>query len=377
MEFRDLKVRATIDGLGVRWLGPLANATSLWLDDMSTAAYGYLEDCGWGTCLRSGPMVTEGGRVSRTWAKGFGEAARRLAEAGSRAGPESDPEAWASWLAFELAEPHAWLRAKAQGVKTDPAFIDDEIKAVLRSLNQGELPERLPGRGRRYEVAGQSVHVKFQGRTPSKKGGRFIFAINRVTLNSDLAVWICGDRRRWYCVPTGELAVLVETSGAYKGKRTDQTWVVHLDEATHELAYAKGRTADFAPWSRGSARDETEEEEDASEAHLYLRDPEDQVCRWCAHLQRADRAPWFELIDHAPERFTAKHALEVVAALAGPRSVMYPVEAPNGVLADGIRTVHPGEADHFVSALWSLPSLHTRWERVDDWHHGTGAAAVE
>ena len=366
MDYEDLKAQARVDGLGLRWLAPLVEVGSTRMGDMEAAAYGHLEDCAWSQVLEDGPMLGESGRIRSAWAKGFGAAARRLAEAGLYAGPESDPELWASWLAWHLSEPHEWLKSKAEGVKTTADFVQAEIEAVLRRLSDGELPSVLPGRGRRYLVADRTVHVKFQGRTPSKADGRFPFAINRVTLASDLAVWICGDRSTWYCIPTETLRGLVNTPGAYKGRRTDETWLVHLDEATHEVAYAAGATMDFASWFRGDDHDGGSDDS-PTEAHLYVYDRELRGWCWCAHVRRTETPPWFELIEHDAARFTVERALEVTNALAGPTSVMVPVDAPDGVLADGVRTSQPGDPDHFADTIGGLHPLMSRWDRVEDW----------
>jgi hypothetical protein len=112
--WRRLPVLATIGGIKVRWLGPLVDlGHDVWLSELSQGAYGHLEDCGWSDLLPEGSVTGPGGRIRRTWAKGFAAAVEVLAEAGSAAGPESDPERWASWLAFELADLHAVVRARA------------------------------------------------------------------------------------------------------------------------------------------------------------------------------------------------------------------------------------------------------------------------
>ena len=109
-----LPVVATIGGIRVRWLGPLVDlGHAVWLSDMSAGAYGYLEDSGWSELLPEGPVTGPSGGIRRTWANGFAAAVERLAEAGSAAGPESDPQRWASWLAFELADLHTVVRARA------------------------------------------------------------------------------------------------------------------------------------------------------------------------------------------------------------------------------------------------------------------------
>jgi hypothetical protein len=111
-----LPVVLTIGGLGVRWVGPLVQlGHDRWLGDLSEAAYGYLLDCGWQEPLdEAGAPLDAEGRLRPAWALAFGEAARCLAFEGERAGPESDPERWAAWLAFELGGVHGLVRKRAE-----------------------------------------------------------------------------------------------------------------------------------------------------------------------------------------------------------------------------------------------------------------------
>jgi hypothetical protein len=52
--------------------------------------------------------------VRADWSRSFKTAVNRLVEAGLHAGPESDPDRWASWLCFELHEPNKLIRAEAE-----------------------------------------------------------------------------------------------------------------------------------------------------------------------------------------------------------------------------------------------------------------------
>jgi hypothetical protein len=110
-----LPVVMNIGGIGVRWAGPLVRlGHDRWLGDLAEAAYGYLEGCGWRESLSGAGLPLDGeGRLRPSWAAAFGEAARCLASEGERAGPESDPERWAAWLAFELAGVHGLIEARA------------------------------------------------------------------------------------------------------------------------------------------------------------------------------------------------------------------------------------------------------------------------
>ncbi len=111
-----LPVALTIGGLGVRWVGPLVQlGYDRWLGDLSEAAYGYLQDCGWREPLdEAGAPLDPEGRLRPAWALAFAEAARCLALEGERAGPESDPERWAAWLAFELGGVHGLVKRRAE-----------------------------------------------------------------------------------------------------------------------------------------------------------------------------------------------------------------------------------------------------------------------
>ncbi len=128
-EYADFDARPTLDeawdrlpvvcrvgGFGVRWLGPLVElGHDQWMGDLSEAAYGYLEGCGWREALSEGGEVLDSdGKLEQPWSTAFGAAARRLASQGEYSGPESDPERWASWLVFELAGIHGYVKARAE-----------------------------------------------------------------------------------------------------------------------------------------------------------------------------------------------------------------------------------------------------------------------
>ncbi len=114
-----LPVVLTIGGIGVRWVGPLVRlGHDRWLGDLSEAAYGYLEDSGWRELLaEAGAPLDGAGRLRSAWAFAFGEAARCLALEGERAGPESSPERWAAWLAFESAGVHGLVKDMAEAAR--------------------------------------------------------------------------------------------------------------------------------------------------------------------------------------------------------------------------------------------------------------------
>ncbi len=106
----------TFDGLAIRWLGPLIDqGFDGWIGELSEAAWGHLELCGWQDAYADGgPMLDRGGSIRPAWEQAFGRTARLLAGEGAYAGPESDPERWAAWLVFEMAAPHGWVRARAE-----------------------------------------------------------------------------------------------------------------------------------------------------------------------------------------------------------------------------------------------------------------------
>lgn len=99
-----------LPGMRARWLGPLVEAGfAAWIGDLSEAAYGHLETCGWLDDVRQmGPMMCDDGTLEPAWVTALDHVANLLAREGARAGPESDPERWRSWLVWELAAPHAW-----------------------------------------------------------------------------------------------------------------------------------------------------------------------------------------------------------------------------------------------------------------------------
>ena len=109
--------RAGVPGLDARWLGPLVDkGLDGWLGDLSQGAYEILEDCGWLSDIRAAPpMLDDDGGFDPGWIACIQKAAQSLADAGAYAGPESEVERWTSWLLWELAEPHAWIRERIDG----------------------------------------------------------------------------------------------------------------------------------------------------------------------------------------------------------------------------------------------------------------------
>ncbi len=110
-----LPVLFYIEGDSVRWLGPLVDiGHEQWLSDMSEAAWGYLECCGWAELLPDEPFLKPGGVISTAWREGLHAAAHRLAIEGCHAGPESNPEYWLSWICFAIGETHDYVRGLAE-----------------------------------------------------------------------------------------------------------------------------------------------------------------------------------------------------------------------------------------------------------------------
>ncbi len=104
-----------LDGRPVRWLGPLVDAGHAgWLGDLSAAAYGHLEDCGWMDLAASGPATVEEGTLCASWSTALADAAGRLASEGQYSGPEGSVDRWASWLVFEWSTLHRLARARAE-----------------------------------------------------------------------------------------------------------------------------------------------------------------------------------------------------------------------------------------------------------------------
>lgn len=110
-----LPVVLQADQLEVRWLGPLVElGHDVWMAELSAAAWGPLEDCGWQDILaEAGDPRDDDGGIRPAWAEAFGRAARALAEAGGYAGPESCADRWASWLAFEMGDIRELVEARA------------------------------------------------------------------------------------------------------------------------------------------------------------------------------------------------------------------------------------------------------------------------
>ena len=100
--------------LQARWIGPLVETPFVeWISDMSEGAYGYIEDCGWLDAVGDmGDMLDSTGALRPEWVADFRAAATLLAEAGRDSGPESSEERWRSWLIWELADPHDWVRQR-------------------------------------------------------------------------------------------------------------------------------------------------------------------------------------------------------------------------------------------------------------------------
>lgn len=112
-----LPVLLTLNGIDVRWIGPLVEHPrhASGVGAMSDAGWGHLaSSSGWEEHLEdAGALYDENGEVRDAFATAFAEAARELAEAGSMEGPESNVELWAAWLGFELSATHDTLKRLA------------------------------------------------------------------------------------------------------------------------------------------------------------------------------------------------------------------------------------------------------------------------
>lgn len=106
--------RARLGRVTVRRLDPLVESVHVeWLESLGEAAWGYLEDCGWQQTMDdAGPVLDARGRVRPAFTRALRAAAAALAEAGTSAGPEGDPQRWASWICHALTEPHAVVRSR-------------------------------------------------------------------------------------------------------------------------------------------------------------------------------------------------------------------------------------------------------------------------
>ena len=118
MDFRALNrewntlPKVPFPGSNARWIGPLIDrGYAMYVGDLSQAAYGHLEHTDWMTTMNEAPeMLTASGAINPKWVAALNQAAAALAESGRYSGPESCAERWASWLVFELSEPHRWTR---------------------------------------------------------------------------------------------------------------------------------------------------------------------------------------------------------------------------------------------------------------------------
>lgn len=110
-----LPIIRRVAGLKLRWIGPLvAVGHDDWAGELSEAAWGHLEGCGWQAAYDAGgDMLDKGGRIRPVWSTALRTAADRLASAGEYSGPEGDIQRWASWLCYEMTEPHDVLLAAA------------------------------------------------------------------------------------------------------------------------------------------------------------------------------------------------------------------------------------------------------------------------
>ncbi len=63
-DWSSLPVLTTLDGLALRWAGPLVDlGHDWWLSDMSQAAWGYLEFCGWAEAMPEGKALDADGNL--------------------------------------------------------------------------------------------------------------------------------------------------------------------------------------------------------------------------------------------------------------------------------------------------------------------------
>jgi hypothetical protein len=108
------------NGLNARCLEALINSGgSIYIEDLGSSAWGYLEHCGWQDRLPDGDALHPDGQVQAAWLDALGEASKLLAQEGGRQGPSGDASLWLSWMFLSISSAADLRRHwKAQGQTT-------------------------------------------------------------------------------------------------------------------------------------------------------------------------------------------------------------------------------------------------------------------
>jgi hypothetical protein len=130
----------------VRCLEPLMDAGfQMLLEDMGSAAWGYLEGTGWQKHLPNGEPFNDLREIRISWLDQLLAAADQLAESGGCSGPTGDRELWLSWL-FLSVGPASDLRKTWEELGGRPLPTGGETEPVYEKLDWENQPRKPPAR---------------------------------------------------------------------------------------------------------------------------------------------------------------------------------------------------------------------------------------
>jgi len=120
----------------------------------------------------------------------------------------------------------------------------DDIKMdVFASIAPGSPPMAC---GREiYRVRITSVHARYC----APGTGNYKFNINPNTLRADYELWICGNPKHWYLIPSDLLRQIYKHPAAYCDSHHSEIRVVSVNAGTHKAGYAAPSiTFDLSPY---------------------------------------------------------------------------------------------------------------------------------
>lgn len=110
--------------------------------------------------------------------------------------------------------------------------------SVLRKVGNGLNPSETSGLSN-YRVAEKTIHARFCSvnyRSPKM----FKFNINPNTVRADYELWICGDGRLFYLLPTAIMQAIYDDPKGYQDYRHKKIRVVSVDSSKDEITYKAG-----------------------------------------------------------------------------------------------------------------------------------------
>ena len=126
----------------------------------------------------------------------------------------------------------------------------DQIKLDVLAL-VGPKYRPVPLGGESYRLGNAVLHARYC----SSGKGNYKFNINPNSLRANYELWICGDAKHYYLLPTEVLRQMYEHPAAYPDNHHPEIRVVSVDALIHRVSYAAPSiTLDLNPYFRANLR---------------------------------------------------------------------------------------------------------------------------